>query len=77
MAEKKPGYVYIFTNESFREGWVKIGKTQDIKKRLNQLDNTSCPMPFDVYATLKTKMYYAATKLILTPKTYRCLMSDV
>jgi hypothetical protein len=64
MAENKPGYVYIFTNESFREGWVKIGKTQDIKKRLNQLDNTSCPMPFDVYATLKTKRYDEAEEFV-------------
>ena len=58
MAKKDDiGYVYIFTNESFREGWVKIGKTQNIKKRLPQLDNTSCPLPFDVYATLKTSRY--------------------
>ena len=58
MANKEDiGYVYIFTNESFREGWVKIGKTKNIKKRLTQLDNTSCPLPFDVYATLKTNRY--------------------
>lgn len=64
MAEKQTGYVYIFTNESFREGWVKIGKTQNINKRLNQLDNTSCPMPFDVYATLKTKRYDEAEEFV-------------
>lgn len=64
MANKEPGYVYIFTNESFREGWVKIGKTQNISKRLNQLDNTSCPMPFDVYATLKTKRYDEAEEFV-------------
>jgi hypothetical protein len=58
MAKKNDiGYVYIFTNESFREGWVKIGKTQNINQRLTQLDNTSCPLPFDVYATLKTSRY--------------------
>lgn len=58
MAKKSEyGYVYIFTNESFREGWVKIGKTHNIKQRLSQLDNTSCPLPFDVYAYLKTKRY--------------------
>lgn len=58
MAKKnKMGYVYIFTNESFREGWVKIGKSQNIEKRLKELDNTSCPLPFDVYATLKTSRY--------------------
>ena len=26
MNNKEPGYVYILTNPSFREDWVKIGK---------------------------------------------------
>ena len=26
MPAKEPGYVYILTNPSFREDWVKIGK---------------------------------------------------
>ena len=65
MANKNDiGYVYIFTNESFREGWVKIGKTHNIKKRLSQLDNTSCPLPFDVYATLKTSRYDDAEEFV-------------
>ena len=64
MANKERGYVYIFTNKSFREGWVKIGKTTDIKKRLTQLDNTSCPLPFDVYATLKTRRYDEAEDFV-------------
>ena len=25
MTDKEPGYVYILTNPSFREDWVKIG----------------------------------------------------
>ena len=58
------GYVYIFTNESFRDGWIKIGKTINIKKRLTDLDNTSCPMPFDVYATLKTRRYEEAETFV-------------
>ncbi|MBR5092637.1 MAG: GIY-YIG nuclease family protein [Bacteroidales bacterium] len=65
MATKNSiGYVYIFTNKSFREGWVKIGKTQNIKQRLLQLDNTSCPLPFDVYATLKTNRYDEAEDFV-------------
>lgn len=65
MAKKNDvGYVYIFTNESFREGWVKIGKTQNINQRLTQLDNTSCPLPFDVYATLKTNRYNDAEDFV-------------
>lgn len=27
MNTKEPGYVYILTNPSFREDWVKIGKS--------------------------------------------------
>ena len=64
MANKDKGYVYIFTNESFRDGWVKIGKTKNIKERLKQLDNTSCPLPFDVYATLRTSKYEDAEALV-------------
>lgn len=32
MAKKNQyGYVYIFTNPSFREDWIKIGKTTDVE----------------------------------------------
>ena len=27
MGNKEPGYVYILTNPSFSEDWVKIGKS--------------------------------------------------
>ena len=27
MSNKEPGYVYILTNPSLREDWVKIGKS--------------------------------------------------
>ena len=27
MANREPGYVYILTNPSFREDWVKVGKS--------------------------------------------------
>ena len=64
MANKDKGYVYIFTNESFRDGWVKIGKTKNVKERLKQLDNTSCPLPFDVYATMRTSKYEDAEALV-------------
>jgi hypothetical protein len=30
MNNKEPGYVYILTNPSFREDWVKIGKSSRI-----------------------------------------------
>lgn len=59
------GYVYILTNPSFREDWVKIGKSsRPVNVRSKELDNTSVPLPFEIYATLKTKKYEAVEKLI-------------
>lgn len=62
MQEDKQGYVYILTNPSFREDWVKIGKTINIEERLRTLDNTSVPLPFEKYATLQTAKYEKAEK---------------
>ena len=62
MADNKPGYVYILTNPSFREDWVKIGKTKNMEERLKTLDNTSVPLPFVKYATLQTVKYEKAEK---------------
>lgn len=50
------GYVYILTNPSFRKDWVKIGMTErPVNIRSKELDNTAVPLPFDIYATLKTE----------------------
>lgn len=64
MANKEPGYVYILTNPSFREDWVKIGKTINMEERLRTLYNTSLPLPFEVFATMKTAKYNEAEKLV-------------
>ena len=64
MANKEPGYVYILTNPSFREDWVKIGKTVNMEERLRTLYNTSLPLPFEVFATMKTSKYNEAEKLV-------------
>lgn len=64
MANKEPGYVYILTNPSFREEWVKIGKTVNMKERLRTLYNTSLPLPFEVYATMKTSKYNEVERLV-------------
>lgn len=64
MANKEPGYVYILTNPSFREDWVKIGKTVNMEERLKTLYNTSLPLPFEVFATMKTLKYNEAEKLV-------------
>lgn len=55
---KDKGYVYILTNPSFREDWVKIGKSsREVDVRSKELDNTAVPLPFEIYATIKTAKY--------------------
>lgn len=63
MADK--GYVYILTNPAFREDWVKIGKSsRSVEQRVKELDNTSVPLPFEIYATMETSKYSEAEKLV-------------
>lgn len=62
---KETGYVYILTNPSFKEDWVKIGKSsRPVDIRSKELDNTAVPLPFEIYATLKTVKYEQVEKLI-------------
>ena len=63
--ESSQGYVYILTNPSFREDWVKIGKSsRSVDVRSKELDNTAVPLPFEIYATLKTEKYETVEKQI-------------
>ena len=65
MANNEPGYVYILTNPSFKEDWVKIGKSaRPVDVRSKELDNTAVPLPFEIFATLRTVKYNEAEKLI-------------
>ena len=62
---KEPGYVYILTNPSFREDWVKIGKSaRPVDVRSKELDNTAVPLPFEIYATVRTIKYNEVEKLV-------------
>lgn len=65
MNNKEPDYVYVLTrstsgrlhtckNPSFREDWVKIGKSsRPVDVRSKELDNTAAPLPFEIFATTK------------------------
>ena len=65
MNNKEPGYVYILTNPSFREDWVKIGKSaRPVDVRSKELDNTAVPLPFEIFATMKTAKYNEVEKLV-------------
>ena len=53
------------TNPSFREDWVKIGKSyRPVDVRSKELDNTAVPLPFEIYATLKTSKFDKVEKQI-------------
>lgn len=59
------GYVYILTNPSFRDDWVKIGKSsRPVNIRSKELDNTAVPLPFEIYAVMKTEKFNEAEKQI-------------
>lgn len=62
---KVPGYVYILTNPSFREDWVKIGKSsRPVDVRSKELDNTAVPLPFEIFATIQTVKYNEVERLV-------------
>ncbi len=62
---KESGYVYILTNPSFKEDWVKIGKSsRPVNVRSKELDNTAVPLPFEIFATIRTVKYNEVEKLI-------------
>lgn len=59
------GYVYILTNPSFKEDWVKIGKSsRPVNVRSKELDNTAVPLPFEIYATMKTTKFAEVERII-------------
>ena len=65
MSNKEPGYVYILTNPSVREDWVKIVKSsRPVDVRSKELDNTAVPLPFEIFATMKTAKYNEVEKLV-------------
>ena len=65
-AKIKPdsGYVYILTNKCLK-GMVKIGMTsRPVDTRSKELFNTSLPMPFDEFASLKTSKFVEVEDLV-------------
>jgi hypothetical protein len=48
MASIGQGIVYVLTNEAM-PGYVKIGKTDSIERRLRDLDWTNLPLPFECF----------------------------
>ena len=46
--------VYILTNQSMPDT-IKIGITDNIERRIKELDNTSTPLPFECYYAVEVK----------------------
>jgi len=46
--------VYILTNQSMPET-IKIGVTDNLERRIKELDNTSTPLPFECYYAVEVK----------------------
>jgi hypothetical protein len=49
----EPNYVYLLSNSSLPD-WVKIGRTNNLDRRLKELYNTSIPTPFKLEESIKT-----------------------
>lgn len=65
MKNKNTGFVYILTNPSFREDWVKIGKSKrPVDTRSKELDNTAVPLPFEIFATMQTVKFNEVEKSV-------------
>ena len=62
--EEKHGVIYILANPCL-EGWVKIGKTQNLVQRLKTLNSSSSiPFSFWCYATYEVDNYDEIEKCI-------------
>jgi len=59
----KKGYIYIMTNE-FMPNIIKIGKTIDLQKRLNDLYKTSVPAPFQLEYAVEVEDCDKVEKLV-------------
>ena len=46
------GIIYFLINEAM-PGYTKIGKTENLKDRMRQLDSTGVPLPFECYYAAK------------------------
>lgn len=65
MGKQQHGFVYILTNPSFKDDWVKIGKTErTVEDRVKELDTTAVPLPFQIYASLQTSKWNEAEKSV-------------
>src|SRR5690554_626885 len=58
----KQELVYLLSNDSI-PGWVKIGRTNQVDRRLSELYNTSVPLPFKLEDTIHTNSLKQSSEL--------------
>lgn len=46
--------IYVLINEAM-PGYVKIGRTNDLERRIREMDNTSVPLPFECFYACTVK----------------------
>jgi hypothetical protein len=57
------GINYVLTNKSM-PGFIKIGSTIDLTRRMKELDNGSIPLPFECFHASRVKNMIAAEKAL-------------
>lgn len=63
--DETKGFVYVLTNDAFKDNYIKIGmSSKEVDLRNKQLDNTSTPLPFKIYATCKTLKFKELEKFM-------------
>lgn len=66
MEDNKTGCVYLLTNESFGDNWVKIGCSDHmIDASSPEVANTDCPLPYEIRLVMKTDRYEEVMRRII------------
>lgn len=68
-----PNYVYLLSNPSIPD-WVKIGRTKSIDNRLNQLYNTSVPLPFNLEKYIET---HSSNKSLIVEQSIHSIIDTI
>jgi hypothetical protein len=73
VEEQEDHLVYLLSNQSIPD-WVKIGRTNNIERRLKELYNTSIPTPFKLEESILTQ---SKEKAIIVESTIHTLIDTL